>query len=101
MKTSTLNRDVLCLVQDAYTAGMCKGLEIAGKLSRYITLSEAYKTYGRATVDRWRREGLIAVIKDGSATSKCRISREEIALVASMSNRASYFANLPSEVGCD
>lgn len=56
----------------------------------YLSLNQAYKKYGRKTVNRWADEKLISIIKDGTGTSKCRIKREEIELVAATSNRASW-----------
>lgn len=67
--------------------------EDLGLLKPYISLNQAYKTYGRKTVDRWADEKLISIIKDGTGTSKCRIKREEIELVAATSNRASWYDN--------
>lgn len=57
----------------------------------YLSLNQCYKRWGRKTVNRWADEGLITIIKDGTGTSKCRVLRERIELVASMSNRASYY----------
>lgn len=101
MKTTVLNRDFLIQIQASYEAGYRKCAEQLGLLKPYISLREAQKTYGRATVDRWISEGLVHIIKDGTTTSKCRIKREEIELIASMSNRASWFSRLPSDLTCD
>lgn len=57
----------------------------------YLTQKEAHKRYGRKTVERWAAEGAITIIKDGTGTSKCRIKRSEIELVAATSNRASWY----------
>ena len=57
----------------------------------YLSLNQAYKKYGRKTVNRWIAEKRITVIRDGTGTSKCRIKREEIELVAATSNRDSWF----------
>ena len=62
-----------------------------GDLRPYMSLKEAYDKYGRGTVDRWIDEKLITRIKDGTGTSKVRISRAEIRSVADTSNRASWF----------
>ena len=59
----------------------------------YLSMNEAYKKYGRGTVDRWIAEGLINPIKDGTGTSKRRIERKQIELLAAMSNRSSWFEN--------
>lgn len=97
---NVLNRDYLLQMQLSYEAGFRKCAETLGLLKPYISRNEAYKLYGRATVDRWINERLIHVIKDGTNSSKCRIKREEIELVAGMSNRASWYANLPDEFTC-
>ena len=55
------------------------------------TLTQCYRKFGRGTVDRWAAEGLIEIIKDGTRNSKCRVLAERIELVASQSNRASWF----------
>ena len=68
-----------------------KALLNSKSLTPYLSLNQAYRMYGRKTVDRWAAEKLITVIKDGTGTSKCRIKREEIELVAATSNRASWF----------
>lgn len=100
MNSTILNRDILVQLQASYEAGFKKCAEQLGLLKPYISLRDAYKTYGRATVDRWIDERLVHVIKDGTTTSKCRIKRDEIELVAAMSNRASWFANLPDDLTC-
>ena len=64
-----------------------------GLLKPYLTITQAYKRYGRGTVDRWAAEGLIEIIKDGTRNSKCRIKRSQIELVAATQNRASWFDN--------
>lgn len=33
-----------------------------GLLKPYLTITQAYKRYGRGTVDRWAAEGLIEII---------------------------------------
>lgn len=99
--SKVLNRDFLFQLQASYEAGFRKCAETLGLLKPYLSLREAQKTYGRSTVDRWISEGLVHVIKDGTNTSKCRIRREEIELVASMSNRASWYAKLPADLTCE
>lgn len=64
-----------------------------GLLKPYISQKEAFDKYGRGTVERWIDEGLIVVVKDGPGSSKCRIKRDEIELVAATSNRESWFEN--------
>ena len=62
-----------------------------GLLKPYLSLREAYETYGEGTVDRWLREGLIHKIKDGEGNSPVRISRLEIEATAQTSNRAEWY----------
>ncbi len=78
-------------IQAAYEAGFTRCMSVYGKLRPYMSLKEAYDTYGRSTVTRWIDEGLVNRIKDGTGTSRCRINREQIAAVASASNRESWF----------
>lgn len=52
-------------------------------------LPEIRPWYGRSVA----AEGLIEIIKDGTRNSKCRVLAERIELVASQSNRASWFDN--------
>lgn len=63
------------------------------KDKKYYSLTECYEKFGRGTVDRWADEGLIEIIKYGIRKSKCRILSADIELVASQSNRASWFDN--------
>lgn len=60
---------------------------------KYYSLSQCYRKFGRGTVDRWAAEGVIEILKDGTRNSKCRVLAERIELVASQSNRASWFDN--------
>ena len=62
-----------------------------GLLKPYLSLKEAYDTYGEGTVDRWIREGLIRKIKDGEGNSPVRINPIEIESVAQTSNRAEWY----------
>lgn len=91
--------DILQLrqVQAIVDAAVNKALAKAGLITPYISLKEAEKMYGRGTVARWADERLITIIKDGTRTSKCRINRAEIELVASMSNRASWYEHHEDE----
>lgn len=46
--------------------GYRKCAEDLGLLQPYISLNQAYKLYGRKTVERWSEERLITIIKDGT-----------------------------------
>jgi hypothetical protein len=64
-----------------------------GLLKPSLSKSEAYNQYGRGTVDRWIREGLIKPNKDGNHSSKIRIDRIQLEILEKTSNRHTY---LPS-----
>ena len=63
-----------------------------GELSPTLSKREAYRIYGEGIVKRWIEEGLLTVRKDGSNTSKCRISRLEIEALAKANNRITYLS---------
>lgn len=75
---------------DAAELGAKRALEGAGLLKPYLSVSEAGRIYGRSVVDRWIKEELLKVLKDGNASSKCRISRLQIEAVAKSANRSTY-----------
>ena len=52
----------------------------------FISKNEAYAQYGRRVVDKWISSGILKLHKD-SGSNKIRISRMEIAAIASASNR--------------
>ncbi len=91
MKYVPLDRLQLLQIQAAYDAGYAKALAKYGELKPYISLKEAYRMYGQGTVERWADEGLITKIKDGTGSSRVRIDRQQIELVAGESNRCSWF----------
>jgi hypothetical protein len=61
----------------------------------YISKREAYRRYGRKLVDRWLREGLVPLHKDGSGNLACRLSAPQLEAAARASNYASFFAFSP------
>jgi hypothetical protein len=65
-----------------------------GKERRFISKSEAYRRHGRRLVDRWLREGLIALHKDTNKNHACRLDAEELEKAANTSNYASYFNSI-------
>ena len=75
---------------DAAELGAKRALQEAGLLKPYLKKQEARRLYGPAVVDRWIREGLVRVIKDGDSSSNNRISRTEIEAVAKTANRITY-----------
>lgn len=91
MDSQPINRFQLKQMQATYEAGFKKCAETLGLLKPCLSLRQCYNMWGRGTVDRWIKEGLVTVKKDGTRGNKCRICREEIELVAAMSNRASWY----------
>jgi hypothetical protein len=88
-----LDRLQLLQIQAAYGAGYKRALADCGQLRPYLSLKEAYRKYGQGTVERWVDEGLIVKIKDGPGSSRVRIEREKIELIAGESNRCSWYEN--------
>lgn len=81
------------LLTESFVAGHNQAKEDLGVIKPFISKAEAYRKYGRSTVDRWIGEGLIQLIKDGPGSSKIRIERSQIEQVAITSNRISYYNN--------
>lgn len=75
---------------DAAEVGAKKALQEVGLMKPYLKLREAHRMYGEAVVNRWIKEGLVRVIKDGTRNASVRINRIEIETVAKTANRASY-----------
>lgn len=91
MDDAPINRTHLIQLRAVFEAGFNACAVECGLLKPYLSLNQAQKKYGRKTVNRWIDEGLIKVIKDGTGTSKKRIDRKEIEMVAATSNRASWY----------
>lgn len=77
-------------LRDAAEMGANIALEAAGLLKPYLSMREAKRIYGPAIVDRWVKERLVTIIKDGNDTSTIRIDRIQIAVVAKSANRSTY-----------
>lgn len=78
------------MLKDAAELGALAVVVKMGKLKPYITQNAAYRTYGRNVVERWVKEGLIKLIKDGPKNASIRIDRVTIETAAKVSNRPSY-----------
>ena len=65
----------------------------AGGLSARISLKQAYKTYGKGSVDFWISSGLIKTQKLGDNNSKVTLDRIELRVLSKTDNRALYFKN--------
>ena len=80
-------------VQEGAKIGAMTVLTEMGTIKPTISKAEAYRTYGRFTVDRWITEGLVIPIKDGPSSHKIRINRVQIQIVNNSANRVSWFKN--------
>jgi hypothetical protein len=70
------------ITEAAAELGALSALIKTGKLKPYLNKSEAFKIFGRATVEQWVRDGWIAVRKDGNYSAAWRIDRIEIELLS-------------------
>jgi len=70
------------ITEAAAQLGALSALIKTGKVKPYLNKSEAFKAFGRATVENWVRDGLIIVRKDGDHSAAWRIDRFEIELLA-------------------
>jgi hypothetical protein len=84
--TKTELRDIII---EATAEGVKQGLAAAGVISPIIFKIEAYKLYGRHSVDRWIREGLIDEYFDGKG-SRVRLDRFKLEKVAKTCNTKTF-----------
>lgn len=89
----TLNHETSIVIQDIVKITTHKVLIETGQLKPFISQNEAFRRYGRTTVERWIKEGLVKLIKDGDKNCDKRIDRVQIESVAHTSNRASWYEN--------
>jgi hypothetical protein len=73
------------LLADAAELGAKMALIESGQERGYLKQSEAFRVYGRATVERWIREGVLKPIKDGQGSSTVRLDKMELAQLAKTS----------------
>lgn len=78
MNHEPLDRLHLQQIAAAYAAGYRMARAELADDTKYYTLTQCYRKFGRGTVDRWAAEGLIEIIKDGTRNSKCRVLAERI-----------------------
>lgn len=78
------------LLADTAELAVLKTLTELCLIKPYLKLREAKRLYGPAVVNRWIKEGLVKVLKDGDSSASIRISRVEIEAVAKSANRSSY-----------
>jgi hypothetical protein len=89
--------DIMSAVKDVAAAAVAHYRIAKGEEPSYISKNEAYRRYSYRLVERWVREGLVSVSKDGVGNMKCRISTIALEKAANMSNYASYFSSLRDE----
>lgn len=90
-RTETEYRNALV---DAAELGAMKALQDVGLVKPFLKLAEAKRMYGPSVVDRWIKEGLLKIAKDGNRNSTVRIDRLEIMSLAKTANRATYLTTV-------
>lgn len=68
-----------------------KVLMQTGQLKPYLTQTEAYKMYGRKTVEKWIKEKKITAYKSGDNNSKVLLERMELSLLVKSSELIVHF----------
>lgn len=58
--------------------------------SRFISLTDAYKQYGRDAVKRWIKEGLLQITPSAKGKRSKMLERKQLEAISSSSNRATY-----------
>jgi hypothetical protein len=69
-----------------------------GEERGYVSKREAYRRYGSSVVERWLREGLLTLAKDGTGNLSSRLSVAQLEAAAKTSNYASYFGYVEKKV---
>jgi len=76
------------LFKTAIESGVSRDFLLFHAPNVYITKVEAYRRYGRSTVDRWIKEKLIKPCSSGMRKNVLKVL--ELEGIASKSNRVSY-----------
>ena len=76
-------KDLITIISSASKEAMNDAFGYVDINAEKLSKAQAYKRYGRASVDRWLSEGLIELIGK-------KLSTEQLAAVASKSNRLTY-----------
>lgn len=77
------------MMQMAINIGVTKAVTASGVIAPQITKSDAYRTYGRAIVNRWIAEGLLCP-SFFPGTTKSFFDRTKLERIAASSNRHTY-----------
>lgn len=83
-------KEMYLLLMESANQGMEAAIADNIHLSEKITKSEAYRSYGRANVDRWLLEGLLKPGLTAGNKSRIRIDRKKLEALAATSNRGTY-----------
>lgn len=95
MSTITLELfELRKLLADQAELGAKQALIKAGVAAPVISQSQAYDMYGRKTVDRWVKDGLINRIKHGDRNCAVNFNAMELEVLSKSSNRHIYFLGL-------
>ena len=81
-------KEIIEMMRNVTKVSVQKETSLFGARVEYVNKSEAYRRYGRSTVDRWLKEKLITIFK--TAQNKNILKLAELEKVASKSNRISY-----------
>jgi hypothetical protein len=84
-------RQLYSFVTDCIKAALTEYTAATGAKQPYMSKRKAFATYGQGVVERWVREGLVAVNKDSVGNFKARLSVAELSKAAAASNYASFF----------
>jgi hypothetical protein len=66
------------IINEAAELGAIAALTKAGNIKPYLKKSQAFKVYGRNTVEHWLEAGLITPRKDGDHSAAWRLDRIEL-----------------------
>jgi hypothetical protein len=80
----------LKMLTEAAELGAIRALAQAGVIKPFLTQAEAFRQYGRATVESWVKAGLIKTHKDGDFNSQVRLDRVQLEALAKSNNRKAY-----------
>lgn len=86
MRVDAELREIIELIQKAYEDGAERILAKTGKKRDFMYQNEAFRIYGRGTVEKWRDAKLIRVFKDGEDNTRVRIPIEDLHRVSMSSN---------------
>lgn len=87
----TLDFRLAQMLQGAAELGGIVALTEVGQLRPYLSKAEAYRKYGRGSVEKWIAEGVITEKQD-TPNSKVRLCRKQLASVAASQNLVQYIA---------